>query len=432
MSASTARPAGGLGHPRRADAGADRADGVERGDAVGQPERGVDRRGVGLVGVGRRGGGERQQPRLVARPGTAARQRRPARRPSTSCPRRSWPRCAPRARRRCRALADGRSLQPPVGQVGAVADDPSHAARWYGHPSVRGHPSAWCADVARLARHSDGYVAGGGTRLPVRPGPSTARSGDSSCTGPNGSTPCRGSTSSSSPRRRGGSTPSAASRSSASPAPGGRSAPGSTSTTSSDPDPDLPMREVGDLGRIMAEAVTDMRALTVVGVHGRCVGGGVVLAAACDLRVAADDAVFSIPEVELGIPLAWAGIPRLVREIGPALTKELVLTCRPFSPAEAAAFGFVNRVVPAARSGRRGRRPAAPAGEPLDADADGDQGPRQRRRRGDGVDGQRPPRRRRPGVGAARPREPGGRPLPTSNGWRRIAPPARVRSIAGR
>ena len=113
------------------------------------------------------------------------------------------------------------------------------------------------------------------------------------------------------------------------------------------PDPDVPMREVGDLGRIMAEAVTNMRAVTVVGVHGRCVGGGVVLAAACDLRVAADDAVFSIPEVELGIPLAWAGIPRLVREIGPALTKELVLTCRPFTPAEAAAYGFVNRVVPA-------------------------------------------------------------------------------------
>jgi enoyl-CoA hydratase/carnithine racemase len=81
-------------------------------------------------------------------------------------------------------------------------------------------------------------------------------------------------------------------------------------------------------------------------VHGNCIGGGLVLAAACDLRVAAADAVFAIPEVELGIPLAWAGIPRLVREIGPALTKELVLTCRPFSPAEAAAAGFLNRVVP--------------------------------------------------------------------------------------
>jgi enoyl-CoA hydratase/carnithine racemase len=113
-----------------------------------------------------------------------------------------------------------------------------------------------------------------------------------------------------------------------------------------DPDPELPMREAADLGRIMAEAITGMRAVTVAGVHGRCVGGGLVLAAACDLRVAADTAIFSIPEVELGIPLAWAGIPRLVREIGPALTKELVLTCRPFSPAEAAAAGFLNRVVP--------------------------------------------------------------------------------------
>ena len=74
-----------------------------------------------------------------------------------------------------------------------------------------------------------------------------------------------------------------------------------------------------------------------------------MLASACDLRVAAEDARFSIPEIELGIPLAWGGIPRLVREIGPALTKELVMTCRRFTPAEAKAAGFVNRVVPADR-----------------------------------------------------------------------------------
>ena len=55
---------------------------------------------------------------------------------------------------------------------------------------------------------------------------------------------------------------------------------------------------------------------------------------------------FSIPEVELGIPLAWGGIPRLVREIGPALTKELVMTCRELGPQEAKAAGFLNRVVP--------------------------------------------------------------------------------------
>lgn len=110
-------------------------------------------------------------------------------------------------------------------------------------------------------------------------------------------------------------------------------------------------RATADLGRRMAEAVTGMRALTIARVHGHCVGGGLVLAAACDLRVAAADAVFSIPEVELGIPLAWGGIPRLVREIGPAMTKELVLTCRPFAAEEGRALGLLNRVVPPAELG---------------------------------------------------------------------------------
>jgi enoyl-CoA hydratase/carnithine racemase len=83
-------------------------------------------------------------------------------------------------------------------------------------------------------------------------------------------------------------------------------------------------REAADRGREMAEALESMRALSIAAIQGWCVGGGLVLAAACDLRVAAEDARFSIPEVDLRIPLAWGGIPRLVREIGPALTKELV------------------------------------------------------------------------------------------------------------
>jgi enoyl-CoA hydratase/carnithine racemase len=110
---------------------------------------------------------------------------------------------------------------------------------------------------------------------------------------------------------------------------------------------DLTPWEAADAGRAMADAVAGMRAVTVAALHGYCIGGGVVLAAACDLRVAADDTVFSIPEVDLGIPLAWGGIPRLVRELGPALTRELVMTCRRFTADEAKAWGFVNRVVPA-------------------------------------------------------------------------------------
>lgn len=107
-------------------------------------------------------------------------------------------------------------------------------------------------------------------------------------------------------------------------------------------------RETADLGRLAAEAVTEVKPLTIAAIHGHCVGGGLVLAAACDLRIAAEGTRFSIPEVDLGIPLAWGGIPRLVREIGPAMTKELVLTCRPFDAAEAKDLRFVNRVVPEA------------------------------------------------------------------------------------
>lgn len=106
-------------------------------------------------------------------------------------------------------------------------------------------------------------------------------------------------------------------------------------------------REVGQYGLRMADAIEQMHATTIAQVHGHSVGGGLVLMAACDLRVVADDTVMFIPEIDIGIPLAWGGIPRLVREIGPALTKELVMTCRRFSAAEAKSIGFVNRVVAA-------------------------------------------------------------------------------------
>jgi enoyl-CoA hydratase/carnithine racemase len=104
-------------------------------------------------------------------------------------------------------------------------------------------------------------------------------------------------------------------------------------------------RELADLGRRMADAVEDIDAVTVASIRGHCVGGGVVLAAACDIRLAAADTYFAIPETAIGIPLAWGGIQRLVRELGPALTRELVMTCRPFSAEEARAAGFLNRVV---------------------------------------------------------------------------------------
>ena len=78
-------------------------------------------------------------------------------------------------------------------------------------------------------------------------------------------------------------------------------------------------KATADLGRRMVEAVEAIPAITVALVQGHCVGGGLLLAAACDLRMAAADAQFSIPELEIGIPLAWGGVPRLGRVVGPFL-----------------------------------------------------------------------------------------------------------------
>lgn len=110
--------------------------------------------------------------------------------------------------------------------------------------------------------------------------------------------------------------------------------------------PDVNQRyETFRLGSAMADAIEAIPQVTVAALHGFVVGGGLVLAAACDLRVAADDTVFSIPEVDMGIPLGWGGIERLVREIGPARTKEFVMTCRRFTAQEAATAGFLNSVI---------------------------------------------------------------------------------------
>jgi enoyl-CoA hydratase/carnithine racemase len=106
-------------------------------------------------------------------------------------------------------------------------------------------------------------------------------------------------------------------------------------------------REATDLGRQMIEAFEAIPAITLATVRGHCIGGGVLLAAACDLRIAAEDARFSIPEMEIGIPLGWGGVPRLIRLVGPTVAMELVLDCTPFDAAQALAWRFVNRVVPA-------------------------------------------------------------------------------------
>jgi enoyl-CoA hydratase/carnithine racemase len=86
---------------------------------------------------------------------------------------------------------------------------------------------------------------------------------------------------------------------------------------------------------------------TVAALHGHVVGGAALLAAACDIRVATDDTTLRIPELALGIPLTWAGVPLLVREVGLPTTRDWVMTCRPVAADELLRTGYATRLTPA-------------------------------------------------------------------------------------
>ncbi len=85
---------------------------------------------------------------------------------------------------------------------------------------------------------------------------------------------------------------------------------------------------------------------TVARLHSHVIGGAALVAAACDIRVAADDTVVRIPELAIGIPLTWAGVPLLVREIGLPLTRDWVMTGRAVEADELLRSGYAQRVVP--------------------------------------------------------------------------------------
>jgi enoyl-CoA hydratase/carnithine racemase len=109
---------------------------------------------------------------------------------------------------------------------------------------------------------------------------------------------------------------------------------------------DLERRQRVAAGNRTAAAIGSLPQVTIAAVNGLAVGGGVVIAASCDLRIAAESAWFSIPEVDLNLPMTWNSLPLLMRELGPARTKELVMTCDRFSARDAERWGFVNHVYP--------------------------------------------------------------------------------------
>jgi enoyl-CoA hydratase/carnithine racemase len=84
---------------------------------------------------------------------------------------------------------------------------------------------------------------------------------------------------------------------------------------------------------------------TIAMIRGYCLGGGLLVALHCDLRLAADNARLGIPAAKLGIAYTLAGVQKVVDLVGPAFAKEMLYTARQFNAVEAQGMGLVNRAV---------------------------------------------------------------------------------------
>jgi enoyl-CoA hydratase/carnithine racemase len=128
------------------------------------------------------------------------------------------------------------------------------------------------------------------------------------------------------------------------------------------------MREWEMLGSRVLDRVQNSPLVSIAAIPGYALGGGLTLAASCDFRIAAEEAVFAQPEIELGWIPGWCGVARLARLAGPARAKELCMTGRRIGAAEARSLGLVDEVVPgAALEARAGEFAAQLAGRSREA-----------------------------------------------------------------
>ena len=94
----------------------------------------------------------------------------------------------------------------------------------------------------------------------------------------------------------------------------------------------------------LVDHLEELPQVTIARLHGHVVGGGLVLALGCDLRVAQHGTRFKVPELALGVSFAMGGVTRLVREIGLAHAREVILTGRTLTAEELLVAGLVHRI----------------------------------------------------------------------------------------
>ncbi len=112
------------------------------------------------------------------------------------------------------------------------------------------------------------------------------------------------------------------------------------------------------LGHRVMDRLEGLRQPTIAALNGIAYGGGLELALACDLRIAADTVKVAAPEVGIGTIPAWGMTTRLAGVAGPARAKQLILTGEPIDARRAEAWGILSEVVPAPELQDAARRTA--------------------------------------------------------------------------
>lgn len=105
-------------------------------------------------------------------------------------------------------------------------------------------------------------------------------------------------------------------------------------------------RIYSELGHQLMRTVQEMEQPTVAAINGYCLGGGLEVALSCDIRIAAEQATFGLPETILGIIPGWGATQRAARLIGTAFAKELIFTGKHITAQRAYEIGLINRIVP--------------------------------------------------------------------------------------
>ena len=108
----------------------------------------------------------------------------------------------------------------------------------------------------------------------------------------------------------------------------------------------LEAKKFAELGHAATSLLDRSPVPTIAAVNGFALGGGCEIALACDIRIAAENALFGFPEVTLGILPGLGGTQRLPRLVGPGVAKEMIFSGRRIDAEEARMINLVNRVVP--------------------------------------------------------------------------------------